>query len=103
LVFSNDNPENNSLLKNAFIEDCNLTNSGANSWSRSIQNIQNHFKITDLTKFHTEEINTQIKAITVNQTGKLSFYSTFSKNYKYYPNSKLSIFANFERLRISAH
>jgi hypothetical protein len=68
LVSSNNNPENNSLLKNAFIENCNLTNSGAKSWSRSIQNIQIYFKITDLNispklfenqlkAFHTEEIN----------------------------------------------
>lgn len=121
LVSSKNNTANNSLLKNAFIEDCNLTNSGAKSWSRSIQNIQNHFKITDLNispklfenqlkAFHTEEINKQIEAIKVNQTGKLSFYSTILKttniiqiqNYLTLPISK-DLRLHLSRLRISAH
>jgi hypothetical protein len=71
-----------SNLKNAFIEDCNLTNSGA----KILIEKQIHFRITDLNifenrlkAFHTEGINKQIEAIKVNQTGKLSFYSTILK------------------------
>ena len=35
----------NILLKNAFIEDCNLANSGEKSWLKSLKDFQSHCKI----------------------------------------------------------
>ena len=110
----------NILLKNAFIEDCNLANSGEKSWLKSLKDFQSHCKIESLNtsqeqffdqskSLYLEDINKQIENIRDNQSGKLSFYcsilntSNFEiQSYLTFPFPK-KIRSNLTKLRISAH
>ena len=116
-----DDTENLIILKNAFAEDCKLAKSSSKSWLKSLQDFQHHFGIKDLNiskeqfqeelkTFYKKELGLQMKNISENESGKLSFYSKIITTldeyeiqpYLSFPISKL-LRSNLTKLRVSAH